>query len=65
MLVLDVAAGPGGEKRMLLGEGYTPAQDLHVLRGAEGPWFPVAGDAVETPFWRPFPWQSLRRLPVR
>ena len=65
VLVLDVAAAPGGEKVLLLGEGYTPAQELHVLRGAGGPWFPVAGEAVATPFWSPFPWSALRRLPIR
>jgi hypothetical protein len=64
VLVLDVAANAKGERVALMGQGYIPAQDFHVLsRGADGPWFPLDGDAVATPFWQPFPWSALRRLP--
>ena len=43
-----------------------PAQSFHVLRpDAASPWFVTTPDderGVDTPFWRIFPWSSLRRL---
>ncbi|NTX50664.1 DUF4846 domain-containing protein [Myxococcus sp. CA039A] len=66
VLVLDVAADAGGRRVALLGQGFMPAQDFHVLSSGSdsvGPWFPLDADAVSTPFWKPFPWTSLRRFP--
>ncbi|MFY1829468.1 DUF4846 domain-containing protein [Myxococcus fulvus] len=65
VLVLDVAADAGGRRVALLGQGFMPAQDFHILSGGgdTGPWFPLETDAVATPFWKPFPWTSLRRFP--
>jgi len=65
VLVLDVATNAAGERVALLGQGFMPAQDFHVLAsGAEtAPWFPLGADEVATPFWKPFPWASLRRFP--
>lgn len=63
VLVLDVATNAQGERVALMGQGFTPAQDFHVLSGRDGPWFPLGGDSVATPFWVPFPRASLRRLP--
>lgn len=64
VLVLDLARDAKGHDLALLGEGFMPAQSFHVLRDAKGsPWFALEGDAVATPFWVPFPWSSLRRLP--
>jgi hypothetical protein len=66
VLVLDVAEDGHGRRVALLGQGYMPAQDFHVLASREGelsPWFSLAGEHVDTPFWpAPFPWSSLRRL---
>jgi len=63
VLVLDVAVNPAGQKVALLGQGFIPAQDFHLLSPAkDGPWFPLQADEVATPFWKPFPWSSLRRL---
>ncbi|HEX8702413.1 MAG TPA: DUF4846 domain-containing protein [Myxococcaceae bacterium] len=64
VLVLDVAHNEAGERVALLGQGFIPAQDFHVLSppGQDGPWFPLQGEEVATPFWKPFPWSSLRRL---
>ena len=58
-------ANAEGHRVALVGQGFMPAQDFHVLSpgGAEAPWFPLEGDAVATPFWKPFPWSSLRRFP--
>lgn len=66
VLVLDVAANDRGERAVLLGQGYMPAQSFHVLRASAGAvWFPIdpASIGVQTPFWpAPFGWSSLRRL---
>lgn len=66
VLVLDVARNAEGERVALIGQGFTPAQDFHVLSpGRSGPWFSLQADTVDTPFWKPFPWSSLRRLGPR
>lgn len=66
ILILDVAKDASGKRVALLGQGFMPAQDFHVLRPLQGPkgaWFSLEGDAVDTPFWpEPFPWSSLRRM---
>jgi Domain of unknown function (4846) len=66
VLVLDVASSAGGAVAMLLGQSYMPAQSFQVLKASpHAAWFVVQpGEAeVVTPFWRPFPLASLRRLP--
>ncbi len=66
VIVLDVARGPGGEAAVLLGEGFIPAQDLHVLAiaGPLSPWAPVGKetDSVPTPFYGAMRWSELRRF---
>jgi hypothetical protein len=66
VLVLDVATAPDGRRALLLGQSYMPAQSFQVIRPAAtgAAWFVVAPDQAEidTPFWRPFPMSSLRRL---
>ncbi|MET0404667.1 MAG: DUF4846 domain-containing protein [Cystobacter sp.] len=62
VMVLDVARDDAGRRVALLGQGFTPAQDFHVLSpGRAGPWFSLEEESVVTPFWAPFPWSSLRR----
>jgi hypothetical protein len=76
VLILDEARAPDGRRALLLGQGFMPAQGFYVIKPScrgpekaeaacpEGPWFVVhAGTtALDTPFWRPFPWDALRRL---
>ncbi|MEZ4296033.1 MAG: DUF4846 domain-containing protein [Polyangiaceae bacterium] len=66
VLVLDVAVSKAGERAVLLGQGYMPAQSFHVLRPSpRAVWFAIdaSSEGVQTPFWpAPFPWSSLRRL---
>lgn len=64
VLVLDVARSAGGETRLLLGQGFMPAQSFHVLRAPDGgAWFPYDGGDLLTPSWpTPFPRTSLRRF---
>lgn len=63
VVLLDIAARPDGARVALVGQGFTPAQDLHVLRSPEGPWFPLLEGGVQTPFWAPFPANSARSFP--
>jgi len=64
ILILDVAKDDRGRRKALLGQGFMPAQDAHVLASSRNEaWFDLEGDALDTPFWpAPFPWSSLRRL---
>ena len=64
VLVLDVAKAEDGRSALLLGQSYMPAQTFQVLAHEGSAWFIVnPGDAsVTTPFWRPFPASTLRRL---
>lgn len=66
VLVLDLATSPDGRKRVLLGQGFMPAQSFHVLRApGGGAWFDLREEegSVLTPSWpQPFPWSSLRRF---
>ncbi|MDC0713103.1 DUF4846 domain-containing protein [Stigmatella sp. ncwal1] len=63
VLVLDVAHDVKGQRMALLGQGFIPAQDFHVLSpGRQGPWFSLEDPEVATPFWKPFAWSSLRRF---
>jgi hypothetical protein len=65
VLVLDVARDPAGRRALLLGQGFVPAQSFQVLRpSASETWFVLdeAAGALATPFWRPFPFSTLRRL---
>ncbi|MFO0660217.1 MAG: DUF4846 domain-containing protein [Polyangiaceae bacterium] len=65
VLVLDMAQDDKGHRRVLLGQGYMPAQSFQVLRpNRESPWFEIEPDTdgLTTPFWPTFPWSSLRRL---
>jgi hypothetical protein len=66
IVILDVARGPGGHALALLGQGFMPAQDAHVLQAddtLDGAWFPLpeAGGSLQTPAWSPLP----RSLAVR
>ena len=62
VLVADVIENDRGEQRFLLVQSYMPAQQIHVLRGDDGPWFhlPAAGRDLPTPEWT-FPTGSRRR----
>jgi len=66
VVVLDLATSSKGARAALLGQGFMPAQDFHVLASGEAglsPWFSLEGDTVDTPFWDPFPWSALKRFP--
>ena len=68
VLVLDVAEHPVTKQRVfLLGQGYMPAQEFHVLKNPEdgdlSPWYEADGrEEIETPQWD-FVRADWRRLP--
>ncbi len=61
VLILDMAVA--GDKRwVLVGQGYMPAMDFHVVTGEAEGWFLVQGDVLNTaPI--PMPWSGVRRWP--
>jgi hypothetical protein len=66
VIVLDIAESAGGPVA-LLGQGFMPAEDLHVLRDPDwlgGVWMPIPTDGpIATPSWRPFEPGHRRRFP--
>ncbi len=65
VVILDLARCPKGRVKALIGQGYTPAQDLHVLKTPEGKdWYELNPDgAIPTPLWPvPFKWKDLARF---
>lgn len=63
VLILDVATR-GDDVWVLVGQGYMPAMDFHVVAGEADGWFHVDGETLET---RPIPmaWSTRRRFPPR
>jgi hypothetical protein len=72
VIVLDVAENADGRRLALIGQGFMPAQELHVISGnaanaADGIWFelPSAGGELRVPSWpAPFTRSDLRRFPT-
>ena len=68
VIVLDVVRAEDGSHLGLIGQGFTPAQEAHVIRGSgalEGVWFrlPKAADeSLDVPTWSPFPREACRRF---
>ena len=69
VVILDVAQHPDGRRIALIGQGFMPAEDLHVLRAGgprdvEGVWFGLPDAAhpeLATPSWAPFKLPEARR----
>ena len=68
VLVLDVAVARDGQRWLLLGQSYMPAQEFHVLRNpsSSSPWYDAAAlrsaTGLKTPEWRPFVAHDVRRF---
>ena len=66
VMILDVCESKDGNKAFLLGQGYMPAQEFHLLKNpqhGEDPWY--YEEETDYPFSTPeytFPEGSLRRL---
>ena len=65
LVILDIARDTGGRTWALIGQGFTPAQDFHVLNASSGsPWFELSPDKpVLFPSWgNPFTWDQVHRF---
>ena len=68
VIVLDVVKNADGVRLGLLGQGFMPAEDIHILRSplaVEGVWFRLPSqedEVLPTPSWRPFAADARRRL---
>jgi hypothetical protein len=70
VVLLDIAVGPDGGRVALVGQGYIPAQDFHLVAESrsdviDGLWFPLpeaSGEVFDTPSWSPFARSDLRRF---
>ena len=69
VVLLDVAAAPDGRRAALVGQGFMPAEDFHVLEAPapatlDAVWFvlPGPGGTLDTPSWRPFAREAARRF---
>lgn len=67
VMILDVVQSPDGTRLALVGQGFMPAEDFHVVGAPwarDGVWFqlPEAGGTLVTPSWRPFRRAEARRF---
>ncbi len=71
IIILDVAITKDGKPVALVGQGFTPAQELHVVHSPEAIdslWFRLpqnAEDVLDTPSWSAFTRGSARRFKPR
>lgn len=71
VVILDVATDETGRRAALIGQGFMPAQEFHVLSGhgpdaLQGAWYllPGPGGRIDTPSWEPFAREDARRFTV-
>ncbi len=70
VVVLDVVENAKGDRLALIGQGFMPAQDFHVVKTSnrryalDGVWFklPAADGKIHTPSWAAFQSSELRRF---
>ncbi len=65
LVVLDVAKDAAGNVRAVIAQGYTPAQDLHILKAPDNTaWWPMdPSQPMDFPSWGiPFEWSQLARF---
>jgi hypothetical protein len=72
VIILDVAENDEGERIALLGQGFMPAQELHILTARDGRtvdevWWklPDEGGELDTPSWQPFSREDARVFKTR
>ncbi len=69
VMLLDLAEDHSKRRIALVGQGFMPAEEVHVLRSRaaiDAVWFPLpeeAGESLATPSWEAFPRSSARRFP--
>ncbi len=73
VVILEIAEDQAGRRAALIGQGFMPAEDLHILssigpRILEGVWFLLPDeehDSILTPSWSPFRRKEARRFKGR
>lgn len=67
VIIMDIVTAPGRPTLALLGQGFMPAEDLHILEApwaAEGVWFTLS-ESLLTPSWpKAFQLDDLRRFKI-
>ena len=72
VMVMDVAVNASGQRVALIGQGYIPAREFHIVRGnrratVDGVWYILPtkhGQVLDTPTWTPFKTTQLKRFKV-
>ncbi len=70
VVILDVAVHKDGRRVALVGQGFMPAQEFHVVKDTgshvmDGVWFVLPqekGETLHTPSWYPFARKMVRRF---
>jgi len=70
VILLDVAESKSGDRVALVGQGYLPAREFHVIEGdgqaaVDGVWFKLPSEDREelaTPTWKPFSMEHAWRF---
>ncbi len=68
VVILDVAEAADGRRVALIGQGFMPAEDFHVVKASNAlntVWFPLPrtkSERLDTPSWRPFKTSHARRF---
>lgn len=69
VVILDIAESASGERVALVGQGFMPAQEFHVVQDAsvalDKVWFPLPSSKnpqLQTPSWTPFEMSMARRF---
>jgi hypothetical protein len=55
VIVVDMAVNDKGEKVYMLAQSYMPAQDIHILKGEDGPWYHLKEEIIYTPEYTFYP----------
>jgi hypothetical protein len=66
VVVIDIVENDSGHRRAIIGQGFMPAQDLHLMKGPSGsPWIDISPHlkSIPTPIWpQAFSFSDLRRF---
>jgi Domain of unknown function (4846) len=64
VIIVDIAKNSKGKVKALIAQGYTPAQDFHVITSpGKKIWYDIDPKTIiNTPLWPGFKWSDLRRF---
>ena len=72
VMVMDIARNAAGQRVALIGQGYIPAREFHIVKGSrratvDGLWYKLPtkkSDLLVTPTWSPFKTSELKRFKI-